>query len=291
MAHEGWSLRGWNLSGLLARQQLDSKRPSNGFDHACVFSEWFSSCPPRLPCPSRYRWATHVTCTTIGGVLGRFTDSARSVVNCAEREAHATGSQRVASFHLLRALLVEADDNLVAEILAERNVDRSCLQQEIESIIWLPELADGERDQFTTQARAVLQESLHHALALGQNEVAPEHILLALASVADSPAGRLLRRVNLDVSKVRSQVTRMRDTQRDRYFESLPLKPSRDLRRVLIATIGHAQATGASEVGVHDLMIVLSRNREIPLLRRAALDEAVILGAIADGDSFASPPT
>jgi ATP-dependent Clp protease ATP-binding subunit ClpA len=198
------------------------------------------------------------------------------VVTLAERTVHDTGIECVATIHLLQALL-EVDDPIAADILARHGVDRSSFDRETNSGASAREMEGGRNEDFTQEALTTLRTSLRHALAMGQNEVAPEHILLALASVPAGAAGMLLAQKGIDVSKLRSELTRIANVRRDAYFESFPLEISRDLHRVLVATIGHAEATGARKIDLSDLMFALSRDREIPLLRRAEFDEATLL--------------
>lgn len=214
-------------------------------------------------------------------MLERFTDSGRSIVALAERLAVSGGSHRVTTAHLLQAL-VEGGDGVAADILARRGIDQLRIGQEAQSPAWGAELPTGDREHFSAPARTALCSSLRHALALGNDEVGAEHILLGLASTTDSVGAAVLDSANLNVAEIRSLVTRTRAIERDRYFDSLPLRPTRDLCRVLIAAIGRARNAGASEVGVDDLMIALSRDREIPILRRAGPDEAAVLSTIAE---------
>lgn len=215
--------------------------------------------------------------TTICGVLNRFTSEARSVVSLAQREAREAGLECVTTLHLLQAL-VEIEDTIAAEILASHGLDRSSLAQEMSSGIHGRELEGSQDEHFTGEALTVLQTSPRQALAMGQNDVEPEHILLALASVPAGAAGRLLAERGLNVPGARVLLAAVAEARRDSYFESLPLEISRDLRRVLVAMIGHAQSSGAARIDLSDLMLALSRDREIPLLRQAAFEEAALLG-------------
>jgi ATP-dependent Clp protease ATP-binding subunit ClpA len=217
-----------------------------------------------------------------GVVLERFTEDARSVVARAERAAHATGSQRASTTHLLLALL-DAQDYLAAE-LRERGISHSLVARRMQSVSLSSQPSDPEQGQFTNHARAALATSLRQALVLGQNEVSPEHILLALASLPASVAGELLHGAGLDVTEIRSVVARQRAAELDGYFASLPLMPGHDLQHVLVSALGFAERAGGSEISLAHLLMALARNHELPLLRRVMLDEATILDAIGDVD-------
>jgi ATP-dependent Clp protease ATP-binding subunit ClpC len=59
---------------------------------------------------------------------------------------------------------------------------------------------------FTPRAKRVLEMSVHEGKDLGQNYVGTEHILLALLAEAEGVAVRTLRKLNVDLNKLRSLI-------------------------------------------------------------------------------------
>lgn len=64
---------------------------------------------------------------------------------------------------------------------------------------------------FTPRAQRVLELSLEEADRLGHNYIGTEHLLLGLIGEVGSVATRVLERLGVDLSQVRSQVIRMVD--------------------------------------------------------------------------------
>lgn len=126
-----------------------------------------------------------------GFFMTRFADEARSVVMAARELARTSGSDHVGTEHLLLAI-TDHPSGLAAKAIAAvggkvDEVRRKAMD--------LDEDGDGPRGghiRFDKESKKVLELSLREAIRSGEREIAPSHILLALARDERSAAGLIL---------------------------------------------------------------------------------------------------
>lgn len=159
-------------------------------------------------------------------MLERFTVAAREVVVRAGSEARRRQDRHVGTEHLLIAVSASAEvesmldggDGRLGRALEE--VEAEALDSvgvDIGRLVVEPEYpTSGRRGEFmgfTGAAKDVLKLSLREARGLGDDRIAPEHLLLALTTLpADDLASRLLDRSGIDPAAVRSRIL---DARRD----------------------------------------------------------------------------
>jgi len=176
----------------------------------------------------------------------RFTDEARNAVVAAQREASALDHGWIGTEHLLLALLADADGR-AARVLRGFAVDAAWARGEVERIVGRgePELdadalatlgidLDAVRERvertfgagalsrrrcrrglmtggalpFTARAKKALELSLREAIAMGDDHIGSEHVLLGLAREGDGVAGGILRSRGIDRDAVRAALQR-----------------------------------------------------------------------------------
>jgi ATP-dependent Clp protease ATP-binding subunit ClpA len=167
-------------------------------------------------------------------MFNRFTTQARAVVRVAQEEARALDADHVGREHLL--LGVAADQGLGAQVLeplglgypalrAEVGRSRGALDADALASIGIdldevrrrveesfgPGALGGRRSRrghapFCPKAKRALELSLREALALGDRHIGPDHVLLGLASDADSGAARALARCGTTPQALRAAV-------------------------------------------------------------------------------------
>jgi ATP-dependent Clp protease ATP-binding subunit ClpA len=140
-------------------------------------------------------------------MVGRFTEHARAIVRQAENEAGEAGSPTIEAEHLLLAMTsehgIEARDVLASAGLDRDGVraalDREFRQSLAAAGVTLPPggLPGASRDperraRFAASGKLVLERSLK--AALGQRQIRPGHLLLA---VLDAQAGTVPRALAL----------------------------------------------------------------------------------------------
>lgn len=176
----------------------------------------------------------------------RFTDEARNAVVVAQREASALNHGWIGTEHLLLALLADADGR-AARVLRDLAVDVAWARGEVERIVGRgePDLdadalatlgidLDAVRERvertfgagalsrrrcrrglmpsgalpFTPRAKKALELSLREAIAMGDDHIGSEHLLLGLAREGDGVAASILRSRGIDRDAVRAALQR-----------------------------------------------------------------------------------
>jgi ATP-dependent Clp protease ATP-binding subunit ClpA len=177
----------------------------------------------------------------------RFTEAAREAVVGAQRHAVALDHGWIGTEHLLLGLLDDRDGR-AARILEPRGIDRDWARAEVERIVGRGEpgldgdaLAtlgidlDAVRERvertfgagalsgsrrcrrgvwrggsipFTARAKKALELSLREAIAMGDNFIGAEHVLLGLTREGDGVAARILRSRGVDRAAVRAALDR-----------------------------------------------------------------------------------
>ena len=176
----------------------------------------------------------------------RFTDEARNAVVAAQREASALDHGWIGTEHLLLALLADGDGR-AARVLRDFAVDVAWARGEVERIVGRgdPDLdadalatlgidLDAVRERvertfgagalsrrrcrrglmtggalpFTARAKKALELSLREAIAMGDDHIGSEHVLLGLAREGDGVAGGILRSRGIDRDAVRAALQR-----------------------------------------------------------------------------------
>jgi ATP-dependent Clp protease ATP-binding subunit ClpA len=172
----------------------------------------------------------------------RFTGDARQVVERAQEEARALGHDYLGTEHLLlgvlaadcgsrllqrrltleraRANVVEligcGDPSLDADALALLGIDLDEVRRRVEATFGEGALARLPRRRgsarrircFTPRAKKALELSLREALAAGDREIGPEHVLLGLLREGEGIAARMLAGRGVRLDDVRAAVRR-----------------------------------------------------------------------------------
>ena len=146
----------------------------------------------------------------------RFTDEARNAVVAAQREASALDHGWIGTEHLLLALLADGDGR-AARVLRDFAVDAPWARGEVERTFGAGALARRRCRRglmprgalpFTARAKKALELSLREAIAMGDDHIGSEHLLLGLAREGDGVAGRMLRSRGIDRDAVRAALQR-----------------------------------------------------------------------------------
>jgi Clp amino terminal domain, pathogenicity island component/UvrB/uvrC motif len=138
----------------------------------------------------------------------RFTDQARRIVVLAQEEARMLNHGNIGTEHILLALIREGTGT-AARALAALGITEEAARQQVEEIIG-PGRQDRPRGHipFTPRGKKTLELSLREAIALGNNFIGTEHILLALLREGENPATQVLNRLGADPASVRQEVIR-----------------------------------------------------------------------------------
>ncbi|MCC9196721.1 Clp protease N-terminal domain-containing protein [Arthrobacter sp. zg-Y820] len=175
----------------------------------------------------------------------RFSPAARAAVIGAQEQARQLGDHEITADHLLLGIL-DGGDNPAARALHRLGIGHDAVAQraqglgaadaqaleaigvDLEAIRTSAEASfgPGALDQprhrrsgllgrrsgghipFTASAKAVLEQSLRQAIALGDKVIGAEHLLLGMVAGDNDQAARTLRALGAEPARVRSEVLR-----------------------------------------------------------------------------------
>ncbi len=116
----------------------------------------------------------------------------------AQSLAASRGHSEIAPAHLLRALLAQPEGSTIP-VLQKLGVPLDPLQASVEQLLeQIPKVRGGAQAQLSRASSRVLDAAFQQADALKDEYVSTEHLLLAIASDTEDPAGRLLREAGAD---------------------------------------------------------------------------------------------
>lgn len=121
----------------------------------------------------------------------RFTERARQVVVFAQDEARLLRHNYIGTEHFLLGLLRERN-GLASRILVSLDVTLEDARDEVVQIIGIGDEAAGGEIPFTPRAKKVLELAVQESLALRQDYIGTEHLLLGLAREGSGVAARIL---------------------------------------------------------------------------------------------------
>ncbi len=170
----------------------------------------------------------------------RFTDRARRVIVLAQMEARRLEHSHIGTEHLLLGLIAE-EDGVAARVLADFGIDLGTARQRVVEIMGEgPGLVEGSEIPFTPRAKKVMELSLREALALGNNHIGTEHILLGLLREGDGVGAQILMASGGDLDTVREKVIEQVGT--------VPPGPVARLRPAGVATAAAMASSSADEI-------------------------------------------
>src|SRR6476619_4555253 len=133
-----------------------------------------------------------------------FSDATRQLLQHAAQKAMEWGSLDVDSTHLLWAA---TQDEVVQHVLNQLGADPAAIGAQIEEEADVKERTDVA-PSLSPDAKAALLAAYEESRQIGASYVGPEHVLLALATDAETEAGELLERFGITHTKLRSAVIR-----------------------------------------------------------------------------------
>ena len=136
------------------------------------------------------------------GRFQRFSDRARAVMAAAQEEARALEHDHVGTEDVLLGLLA-VEDGGAARALRALGVDADAVRERVGTGGGAPE---GQLP-FASQAKKALELALREALALGNDHIGTEHVLLGLVQEGGVAAG-VLAELGADAERVRAEVDR-----------------------------------------------------------------------------------
>jgi ATP-dependent Clp protease ATP-binding subunit ClpC len=188
----------------------------------------------------------------------RFTEPARQVVVLAMEEARTLGHRAIGTEHVLLGLLRSSDGG-AARALGTLGLNEQRAREEVEKLRPRGDHTTHGQMPFTPRARRVMEMALREAMSMGSDEVATEHMLLALVAERDGAAAQVLGAI-AQPGVVRDAVLSVMDEPPPDVVDPGPeasdvpvlvsVRLGDDVRALLRRAAGFALADEAAEVGV-----------------------------------------
>ncbi|MEU4739334.1 Clp protease N-terminal domain-containing protein [Actinosynnema sp. NPDC023658] len=137
----------------------------------------------------------------------RFTDRARRVVVLSQEEARSRDHNYIGTEHVLLGLIREGD-GVGAAALKRMSVDFVEVRRRVDQIIGRGLTTPQGHVPFTPRAKRILEMALRESLALGQNYVGTEHLLLGLMREGEGVAAQVLGEF-VQVDAVRANIVQL----------------------------------------------------------------------------------
>ena len=139
----------------------------------------------------------------------RYSENARRTLFFARYEASLLGSRSIEAHHLLLGLIREGQE-ASARIFAEAAVSLPDLRREIEQMA-LPQrrwLATSVEIPFSADTKRALSAAAEEAERLLHSQIGPEHLLLGLLRIDESPTATLLAANRISLAAVHEAILR-----------------------------------------------------------------------------------
>ncbi|MBE7018783.1 MAG: ATP-dependent Clp protease ATP-binding subunit [Ruminococcaceae bacterium] len=135
----------------------------------------------------------------------KFTEKAASVLSYAEQLAREFSQSYLGSEHLLYGLFKEKN-GIAHRILSANGLTESNIYKKIQEIYGVSSSVYSGKVTFTPKTKQMIELSFQEAKEMGHNYIGTEHLLLALLSLEDSIAGRILLQLKLNPEKMKNDI-------------------------------------------------------------------------------------
>ena len=135
----------------------------------------------------------------------KFTEKAASVLTVAEQLAREYSQSYLGSEHLLYGLLKEKN-GVAYRILRENGLSEQALLQKIREIYGTVTGRYTGKVTFTPKSKQILELSFIEAKEMGHSYIGTEHLLLALLSLEDCVAARVLAALKINPEKMKTDI-------------------------------------------------------------------------------------
>lgn len=143
--------------------------------------------------------------------MNNFTPRAQQVLQLAKKEADRFNRGYVGTEHLLLGLIA-LGQGVAVNVLGRLGIDIESVRLEVEKAVGSgPETKTAGNLPFTPRVKKVLALAGSEARALNHSYIGTEHILLGLLREGEGVASRVLRNLNVDIEKTRTEIMKELD--------------------------------------------------------------------------------
>lgn len=145
--------------------------------------------------------------------LEKFTEKARSILSNAQNIALSNNHQQFSSLHILKALL-EDEEGLSSRLIQNCNGDLYSIinnnNAELEKLPKVHSSSASDQLYITPDTAKLLEEAANIAKEMKDQYIASEILLLAIAALKDSPAGKILNNAQITRNNLKTSITQLR---------------------------------------------------------------------------------
>ncbi len=215
-------------------------------------------------------------------MMNNFTPRAQQVLQLAKKEADRFNRGYVGTEHLLLGLIA-LEQGVAVNVLGRMGINVETVRLEVEKAVGSgPETKTAGNLPFTPRVKKVLALAGSEARALNHSYIGTEHILLGLLREGEGVASRVLRNLNVDIEKTRTEIMKELDPNFDPTTapsEKTPAGASKENKTPALNAFGRDLTELATK---GELDPVIGRQNEvervIQILCRRTKNNPVLLG-------------
>lgn len=149
-------------------------------------------------------------------MLEKLTERARKVLTFSRQQAQRLNSEFIGTEHMLLGILDEGG-GVAAKMLKKLDVDTRLLRAEVEKLLvpMTSLAADRTLIPVSPRAKEVLDVAYEEAVKAQESAVGTEHVLCALLVVEDSIAWQAMKRLGLEVDRLRAVAAEIKSSPDD----------------------------------------------------------------------------
>jgi ATP-dependent Clp protease ATP-binding subunit ClpC len=141
-----------------------------------------------------------------------FNEKAIKAIMLAQEEARRSAHQVVGTEHLLLGLIGEGTA-IAATVLTDLGMTVEQTRRIIENLTGRGSGYGRANIPFTPTVKRIFEQSFQEARQLGNTQIAPEHLLLAITAIPDTLAAKVLRQQGVDLSELRTRLIKQASEQ------------------------------------------------------------------------------
>ncbi len=141
-------------------------------------------------------------------MFDRFTNRAKQVIILARKEADRFNHNYIGTEHLLLGL-IKLGQGVAVDVLRSMGVDFETIRMEVEKAVGTgPEHKTIGDVPLTLRAKKVIELAVEEAKNLNHTYIGTEHLLLGLLQEGEGVAARILKNLDIDIERARSEIRR-----------------------------------------------------------------------------------
>ncbi len=138
----------------------------------------------------------------------KFTNSAKNVMESANKIAIELGHDYIGTEHILYGL-VDEPEGVAGKVLENQDITKEDVLEEIEELIGKANAENSKTVGFTPRTKRVIENAFREAKKLGSDYIGTEHILIGIMRESDSVAVRILLDLGCNPQKLYNEISKV----------------------------------------------------------------------------------